>query len=201
MNNDIIEEYCTTSDEQRASELLSIIYLEYNRMIFRILLKFISYEDAQEVLQDCFLKLHTNRKKIRAKDKKVIASWLKKVASNMAITIYRRKKSKKHPQIESTEDIEENGSFDEITLIWSLVVYDFIVSCIEMLKIFESKLIQKIVFLHEISNLHMDKKSRYKGSGLDYTKYRTNLWHAEKTIKEHYNSLYTCVENKTWRNG
>lgn len=91
------------SDWEEGFRLLTAKYQE--RLYWQIRRIVLNHEDANDVIQNTFIKVYRNISKFEAKSK--LYTWLYRIATNEAITFLRKKKRKQ------TVDIE--GDASEIT--------------------------------------------------------------------------------------
>lgn len=84
---------------------------EYTKNVFRFLMKSLKDEDtAKDILQDCYLKLWENRKKIQATK---IKSWLFAVAHNAMINYWKKEgRTTKLNGFENSQTVHQKHNFD-----------------------------------------------------------------------------------------
>lgn len=97
------------------------IYEQNKNAIFRIAFSYLGvYEDAENVMQDTFLKLYTNP----PKDNFNILGWLARVARNLSLDLLRSKKRESdilnHLEDNYFNNEKEKDSFDILPLVSKL---------------------------------------------------------------------------------
>lgn len=92
------------------SKAQSVLYQMYSRTLFSLCLRYAhSREDAQDMLQDSFIKIFTNISLFDCNQN--FESWAKKVTVNTALN-HLRKKSEKYFDIEKADSIVTDYSSD-----------------------------------------------------------------------------------------
>lgn len=194
-------EFVKTNNTLEANRLFRIIYDEVYSFVQSVLRRFdnIPKEKREEIFNDVFIVVFEKRKKFRGKNMVSFYAWLRFIAANKCIDAYRKGQSNRTIQ---TKELEDNDvySFEEETMRWSNLVYDFIKLCVKEFNLFSGSIRGK-VFLHEMDNYHIKRSERYKTFGLNQNTYGSHRYYAEKIIKTNIQKLYICVEHKTWNNG
>lgn len=102
--------------ESTRREAFSIIVKEYSEQLYWQIRKIVlSHDDANDVLQNTFLKVWTNLDNFRG-DSKLI-TWLYKIATNESITFLNKLRSQNHIPIDDTDNflyskLESDPYFD-----------------------------------------------------------------------------------------
>lgn len=90
------------------------IYNNYADMMFRLCYRYIQKEeDAEEVMNDAFIKIFKAKDKFEEKFTGSFEAWMKKIMINEAISFIRRKGKFNQVDIDVQPDIESNISADE----------------------------------------------------------------------------------------
>lgn len=89
----------------------SLLIDEYKDRAFSLLCKMLKNEmDAEEALQDCFLKAFNSLKNFRRESK--FSTWFYKIVYNTALTILAGKKRQIEKEMSSIEDHYDLGDYD-----------------------------------------------------------------------------------------
>lgn len=93
-------------------EEFEALYAEYSPSIYTYLLRTTgSREDAMELTQETFFRLWKNRKRINLDSN--IKGWLFKVASNLVVSMFRKRKKRFFIEDLKVEPIVESISYEE----------------------------------------------------------------------------------------
>lgn len=124
--------------------MIGCIWDEFSGPLRRYIIKRVaSAEDAEDILQEVFLKIHNNLKNLE--DEKKIHAWIYTITRN-TITDYYRKNSRMPELIELDEKISENRSLE-------LTANLEIAACLQgMIKVLPEKY-QEVILLSEFEKL------------------------------------------------
>lgn len=99
----------------------------YSERIYRLALKMLRDEqDAEDILQETFIKAYDGFKDFQGKSK--ISTWLYRIATNEALMFLRRKKDRKIP-LDAPVETDDGGSYTPINLVdWCCLPEDELLS-------------------------------------------------------------------------
>lgn len=70
------------------------IYFEHQKMVFNLALQYVqNIEDAEEIMQDVFVKVHNNLNSF--KNKSSLKTWIYRIAINQSLDFIKAQKTKK----------------------------------------------------------------------------------------------------------
>ncbi len=101
---------------------LERIWQEYNRRLLAFIRKRVNDEDAEDILQEVFIKVHTHLESIKDEDK--IEKWLYQITRNTINDYYRSKKGNDHiPEwlSEQSEELMEEESQELLSCFQPMV--------------------------------------------------------------------------------
>ncbi len=79
--------------EDKNREAIKVFYQENYKMIFRLAYKFTNNkEDAEDILQETFVRALKNIKKLKIESSKSLKNWLLRICINISIDFLRKKK-------------------------------------------------------------------------------------------------------------
>jgi RNA polymerase sigma-70 factor (ECF subfamily) len=121
IDEDLLVAQLKNSDTQEQA-FRNLMLLYKKRLYWHIRKIVLSHEDADDVLQNTFIKVFKNIKKFNAESK--LYSWMYRIATNEAITFINKKAKKKHVDISELQhtmakDLQSDQYFsgNEIQLI------------------------------------------------------------------------------------
>lgn len=152
------------------------IFHEYNARLFNAVLKLVKLQaEAEEIIQDTFLKLWLRREHLPSLDNPV--AWLHTVASNLALDAL-RKQARQYRKLAALRDLVEEGSMsgpeDEL----------------------EGKEIQLLI-KQAVDQLPAARKEVYllsRGRGLDRKSIALQLNISESTVKNQLNAALKSIQ-------
>lgn len=153
----------------------SAVFHEYNSKLFSVVLRITKSEsEAEEIIQNVFLKLWLNRNMLTEIEKP--GAWLYKIASNLALT-FLRKKAVQH-RYENTFQLQETSPQDEIQ------------------SSLDAKELNKCIY-QAIENLPPGRREIYKLSrqqGLNRMEIARQMGIAESTVKNQLGSALKFIQ-------
>lgn len=97
-------------------EEFEALYAEYSASIYTYLLRTTgSREDAMELTQETFFRLWKNRKKLNLNSN--IKGWLFKVASNLVVSMFRKRKNRFFIEDLKVEPVVQSVAYNELNRI------------------------------------------------------------------------------------
>ena len=123
------------------------IYLRYEDIVFRKILHVIrNREDTEDVMQETWIRVAKNIEVLRDKDDAVVFSYIMKIATNQAMTFFRKQNTSEISLTE--EELDEAASDDSLFTACDRVGIDEIAACFaELPKIYRDVL--SLYFFHE----------------------------------------------------
>jgi RNA polymerase sigma-70 factor (ECF subfamily) len=123
------------------------IYLRYEESVFRKLLHILrKREDTEDVMQETWIKVAKNIEVLRGKDDAVVFSYIMKIATNQAMTFFRKQNTLEVPLTD--EELDGAVSDDALFTACDRVGIDEIAACFaELPKIYRDVL--SLYFFHE----------------------------------------------------
>ncbi|HOQ48301.1 MAG TPA: RNA polymerase sigma factor [Candidatus Kapabacteria bacterium] len=99
-DKNIIEEYITNGSNNAATRLIR----KYEKFVFAIALRYVaSYDDAEDLTQEVFIKVLNNLKKF--KQDSSLKTWLYRITVNACITFVRKKKITSFFRLDDNSDV------------------------------------------------------------------------------------------------
>ena len=99
-DKNIIEEYITNGSNNAATRLIR----KYEKFVFAIALRYVaSYDDAEDLTQEVFIKALNNLKKF--KQDSSLKTWLYRITVNACITFVRKKKITSFFRLDDNSDV------------------------------------------------------------------------------------------------
>jgi len=106
------EEQIIKGCKKKNSRSQSLLYQQYAPALFGVALRYTTCsDDAQEVLQDAFLKIFSNIKQYKGESS--IRAWMTKIVINEALSLYRLRVGQ--PRLDNYDDYEEMISDVSVT--------------------------------------------------------------------------------------
>jgi len=100
-DKNIIEEYITNGSNNAATRLIR----KYEKFVFAIALRYVaSYDDAEDLTQEVFIKALNNLKKF--KQDSSLKTWLYRITVNACITFVRKKKITSFFRLDDNSDVD-----------------------------------------------------------------------------------------------
>ncbi len=107
-DDEILELIADPSDQERGFKLMMVKYQKPLYWHIRRMVK--EHEDANDVLQNTFIKVYKNIERFESKSK--LYTWLYKIATNESITFLNKKKRIKTESLETAELVKESKAVD-----------------------------------------------------------------------------------------
>ena len=145
-----------------------------NKLLFYIQQKVNNRTDAEDILQDVFLKIHENKAKLNKVEK--LPAWIYKVAGNTIIDHYRKKKRSVPAKFHIENESDENP-------------YEQLSCCIELL--IEKLSIEEQNLIHAIDLEGQRQVELAEQLQMNYPTLKSKLQRARKKLKAHL--LECCI--------
>lgn len=160
-------------------EAFSVLYHRYVHLAFGMCLKFLNNEEAQDAVQNIFLKIWNNNKEYKIQNFKY---WLIKVIKNHCLQLLRKKGIKDHlEELIDTEDVElENNLHLKLNEEQLLI---FLNLCLNSLKPEQKNCIQHF-YLKQISYEQITELTGYS-----YNEVKSYIQNGRRNLK-------LCVKGK-----